>query len=404
MPPSVRKIDQDGRMHIRLANISKANVCPYYGNSIPNFKALGLNPETVYNLYRHPEELVKAASTFNNIPLLNQHIPVDVEDHHPDAVVGSTGTDCQFVAPYLQNSLVVWTEAAIEAIELNEQKELSCMYYYRADMTPGYVDGYHYDGIMRDIVGNHVALVPVGRAGRDVVIGDSEIKINNEVRMKKLSKMAIFAKGALMGADAAINYQKVLGAVTAANWVTSAPAVLAAIRATMAADADIAPLEKLFTSLAAEAVLMAKDEADEDEADETKKKKAADKEVPPKPAEDDEDDEDKVSKGAMDSALKAIEASTIKRMTAVRKAEREVSPYVGGIEMAADSAEGIYAEALSILGVDVTGVHPSALGTILRMQNLPGSTTKTLAADAALITPASELAKKLPGYRNIKQL
>ncbi|MCV5420626.1 DUF2213 domain-containing protein, partial [Escherichia coli] len=30
-----------------------------------------------------------------------------------------------------------------------------------------------YDGVMRDIVGNHVALVTEGRAGSDVVVGDS---------------------------------------------------------------------------------------------------------------------------------------------------------------------------------------------------------------------------------------
>ena len=39
-------------------------------------------------------------------------------------------------------------------------------------MTPGDYQGEPYDGLMRDIVGNHVALVREGRAGADVVVGD----------------------------------------------------------------------------------------------------------------------------------------------------------------------------------------------------------------------------------------
>ncbi len=41
-------------------------------------------------------------------------------------------------------------------------------------MTPGVTpNGEPYDGIMRDIIGNHVALVERGRAGSDVLVADS---------------------------------------------------------------------------------------------------------------------------------------------------------------------------------------------------------------------------------------
>jgi hypothetical protein len=88
-------------------------------------------------------------------------------------VVGSTGTDAKFVAPYLTNSLVIWVQDAIDAIENETQKELSCAYRYRADMTPGSYIGERYDGVMRNIIGNHVAVIPEGRAGSDVVVADS---------------------------------------------------------------------------------------------------------------------------------------------------------------------------------------------------------------------------------------
>ena len=172
---TVRRLDEDGRLHVSTTNISKSAINPYYGREIPDYQALGLDANTVYQLFRDPEELKKAASTFNNIPLLSKHIPVSAQDHQPDSVVGSTGTDAQFDGTYLKNSLVIWAADAITGIDNNEQRELSCAYRYRADMTPGDYQGTHYDGVMRDIRGNHVALVAVGRAGRDVIVGDAKM-------------------------------------------------------------------------------------------------------------------------------------------------------------------------------------------------------------------------------------
>jgi hypothetical protein len=40
-------------------------------------------------------------------------------------------------------------------------------------MKPGVYQGQHYDGIMTNLRGNHVALVENGRAGADCVVGDS---------------------------------------------------------------------------------------------------------------------------------------------------------------------------------------------------------------------------------------
>ena len=71
---SVRRKDADGRLHVQQANISKSNVCPYYGYEIPGFARFGLDPDRVYKLLRDPVELAKAADTFNNIPLMQIHI------------------------------------------------------------------------------------------------------------------------------------------------------------------------------------------------------------------------------------------------------------------------------------------------------------------------------------------
>lgn len=190
---SARSIDADGRLHVSKTNISKANVCPYFGREIPNWQELGLDGEKVYRLYRDPEELAKGASTFNNLPILNKHIPVTVDAPQKDNVVGSIGSDVVFDAPYLQASLCIWDAAAIAGVESEKQCELSCGYRYDPDMTPGTTsDGEAYDGVMRNIRGNHLALVEVGRAGPDVVVADSspfhKPKETPAMKMTKLGK------------------------------------------------------------------------------------------------------------------------------------------------------------------------------------------------------------------------
>jgi len=190
---SARSIDADGRLHVSKTNISKANVCPYFGREIPNWQELGLDADKVYRLYRDPDELAKGASTFNNLPILNKHIPVTVDAPQKDNVVGSIGSDVVFDTPYLQASLCIWDAAAIAGVESEKQCELSCGYRYDPDMTPGTTsDGEAYDGVMRNIRGNHLALVEVGRAGPDVVVADSspfhKPKETPAMKMTKLGK------------------------------------------------------------------------------------------------------------------------------------------------------------------------------------------------------------------------
>ena len=193
---SARSIDTDGRLHVSKTNISKANVCPYFGREIPNWQELGLDGDKVYRLYRDPDELAKGASTFNNLPILNKHIRVTVEEPKQENVVGSIGSDVSFSAPFLQASLSFWVASAIAGIESEQQCELSPAYYYRADMTPGVSpDGEAFDGVMRDIKGNHLALVETGRAGPDVYVADSDPFVKNTIKPKETPAMKMTGLG-----------------------------------------------------------------------------------------------------------------------------------------------------------------------------------------------------------------
>lgn len=191
---TVRFKDVDGRLKVARAHITKANICPYRGKEIPGYKILGLDPNKVYNLLRDPKEIEKGAATLNGVPLLRIHTPVSAKDHKPDEVVGSLGSEAKFDGEYLDNSLFVNAQDAIDGIESGEQQELSAGYHYTPDMTPGTFNGKAFDGVMRDIVFNHVALVEDGRAGPEMVVGDSTE--NLQMKSTRIAALTLSVTGA----------------------------------------------------------------------------------------------------------------------------------------------------------------------------------------------------------------
>jgi hypothetical protein len=164
-----RNVDVNGRMTVPDCNISKSSICPYFGREIPGGEALGLDPNRVYMLYRDPKELAAGASTFEAVPLMLHHVATTAYDPQKPLVAGVV-SNVRWRAPYLVADICVWTADAIGVIESGAQQELSCGYGYRADMTPGSVNGEHFDGRMVSIVGNHVALVQEGRVGPEAYV------------------------------------------------------------------------------------------------------------------------------------------------------------------------------------------------------------------------------------------
>lgn len=440
---SVRIVDQDGRLHVEITNISKAVVNPYRGAEIPDFERLGLDPDRIYFLLRDPQELEKAAATFNNIPLLSKHIPVTADEPQKEFIVGSTGTDASFEAPYLKNSLVVWDAVAIAGIESREQQELSSAYRYEADMTPGTYQGAAYDGVMRNIRGNHVALVEVGRAGPDVVVGDS---FNFSENPMKHSKKAIAVAGALraylrprLAQDAAMpNLGAIVKGVRAATFAKDKQRIVAAVEAAakgkLAQDADLEGLATLVDAFSddpltsededpdgappAEGVIAEDDELmgklreliaaklGDEEADRIMQALGepvqAKDEPPPTPG---TPKPPMVSKPAMDAAISKAaadaEARTVKRMQAIRQAEADVRPIVGDV-VTMDSAEDVYKFALDSAGVDLTDVHPSAYRSLVQMhaKSLQAKPTPRIAQDAAA---DQDFATRYPHAASIKR-
>jgi hypothetical protein len=412
---TVRSIDVDGRLRVEISPISKANVCPYYGREIPNSEALGLQSNRIYQLLRDPVELAKAAPTFNGIQLMQRHIAVNANDTQKYDVVGCLGNVAVFDPPYLKNSLTVWDASAIAGIETDEQRELSSSYRYVADMTPGDYEGVPYDGRMTDIVGNHVALVPAGRAGADVVVGDS---LPTEFTSMKKSNRAVAMRAAagaylrpILAQDGALPKLK---AIVKGN---KKPEFIAMDIKSVFKDADIDA-----TKLAA-VLQLAADEADEDKdqeqgaddedeteeerkAREAKEKKAEDEDDAGKKKADDEEDkdEDKVDKKAMDAAIATAASnartSALAEFRAIREAEEAVRPLVGAV-VAMDSAEAVYRFALDQAGVENKGIHASALPALVKMASAQKSApAPRVAMDAAA---ADDFRKRFPTATPIRR-
>ena len=381
-----RHIDENGILHVDKTNISKAIVNPYYGKEIPRFKELGLDAETVYQLLRDPAELKKAADTFNNLPVLSEHIPVFSDQPPKDKIIGSLGTDSKFDGTYLTNSMSIWDGNAIALIETDAKKELSSAYFYDADMTSGSYDGIQYDGIMRNIRGNHVAVVESGRAGSDVMVSDSnpfktednKMKLTKQgaarlklfqaatmtpklamdsklLNAKILDKDAI--KKALMAQD--ISPEQLDNILDAVIGVEESPEAkeIATEPTEMAAASDSeegTPHEKLHSFLAEKGM----SEDDIATAKSYFEPAAADEDEVEIEIKDDEED-DKIDKPAMDAALKAQETKLIKRFADLEQAKSEVRSVVGDV-LGMDSAESVYKFALKQTGVKHEGVSDLA--------------------------------------------
>ena len=404
---SARRIDADGRLHVDRSHISKATVNPYYGREIPGYEALGLQPDTVYRLFRDPVELERGAPTFARLPVLSEHVPVTVETPRPDLVVGAIGSDVTFAAPYLDADLCVWDSAAIAGIETDKVRELSCAYRYVPVMEPGEFEGQPYDGRMTEIQGNHLALVEVGRAGSDVVVADRNPFNFKETAMKmsKLGKAlfaALCAASPVLAADSALpalvgnanrktfkpeDVKAKLLALDASLDSNKLDAVLDAILdveqdpkpvETPAAAADESPADKLRALLAgkvddatmeAACGLLATPAADEAEPGMKKEEVAA----------------------AMDGLRKELREA--------EEARRDVRPIVGDV-MGMDSAADVYGFALDHMKVDRAGVEGApALRALFKV----AAANKASTAPVHVAQDSAGLAAKFPGaarFRN----
>lgn len=398
---SSRTYSADGALHVTGCRISKANICPYYGWEIPNNAALGLQPSRLYRLYRDPAELAAAADTFRNLPLLIRHVPVTPEQPAKDSWVGSIGSTISFDGTYLvADLLTVQTADAIGLVEAGAQEELSSSYRYTADMTPGnHPTLGAYDGVMRNIIGNHVAIVEEGRAGSDVRINDAlplELRTMHTLRRARLLAAAI-ALG--ITAPSAAQLVAMDGAIPRAadeceawdGWSADARArAMDAWRSETGCAADAA----LSNEQESAAWDWAKDKAPQYQPVGRGAGAASDQRPAPAAG---------ITQEQLTAAVQLAADTARSQAAALYDARTSVRPFVGEV-LGCDSADGVYRFALEQLGVkDAKTVHTSALAALFGVasQAKAAGTARPPAPVAMDATRRASVAKAIPGLANI---
>ena len=112
---SRRHTDENGFLHVSRSHISREQVTEYLGEEVPDWEALGLVKDRLYQVYRPGEELAKAAATCNGLPILWQHHHESADEPQTEHRIGSMGTDAVYEDGYLDNSLIFTVGDAIAA-------------------------------------------------------------------------------------------------------------------------------------------------------------------------------------------------------------------------------------------------------------------------------------------------
>ena len=122
--------------------------------------------------YRPEGEVASPESlaSFAGKAITLEHPPVLLDSANTkDYQIGFSGTEVVYDDGFVRAVMTITDKDAIERIMRGDAKEVSAGYRVNYDATPGVTDsGENYDGIQKEISGNHIAVVRRGRAGPQV--------------------------------------------------------------------------------------------------------------------------------------------------------------------------------------------------------------------------------------------
>jgi hypothetical protein len=121
--------------------------------------------------YRPASEVFRddSLATLEDVVVTDLHPAEMVKPETASAVTKGHVRDVRRDTNRVAGTVVVKDAALINAINSGARREISCGYTCDFDATPGVTTrGERYDGTQRNIVYNHAAVVPRGRAGSDV--------------------------------------------------------------------------------------------------------------------------------------------------------------------------------------------------------------------------------------------
>lgn len=295
-----REYNQFGWMTVEGNPITKVGVFPYLGRQIG-----APEPDRVYMVYRPEEELnnPETIESFKLTPFINEH-PTSLLGNADGLVAtdkkrveGVFGEKVYFEYPYLKANLRIYSEQALESIDLGKE-ELSVGYLCRWSRENGVFEGQEYHYVQRDIRGNHGALVDEGRSGPDVSVMDS-MTFNLDSKEQQMSAEILKAVADL----------------------------------TVAMDSKFAAIEKRFTAM--------DESAKEDEKEVEKDDKAMDEDEDKEDSEkamdeDKESKEDKMGEGMDSAAFKKAVAAEVKKQLSAKPAAMDSAAIMADIAKKTD--------------------------------------------------------------------
>lgn len=166
------RITSDGSL-VALVRAGRTGIQLYRGSEI------GIKDKDIVRVYRPPEEVFHddAMKSFTSLPVTVEHPGTLVDAKNwKEHSVGYTGEDIYQDGKYVRVPLILKDAKAVDLVSNGIKKELSFGYTCDFDTTPGsvVVDGQtvEYDAVQRNLRGNHLAVVSMGRAGSECRIGD----------------------------------------------------------------------------------------------------------------------------------------------------------------------------------------------------------------------------------------
>ena len=187
---SKRSKDSNGFLIIKDNPIAKAGVFDYLLSELK--QDIEPKDDKVVKVYRPFSELIRVKDSFANKPIKMNHHWVGDECETADGAIGSNITIDE-ANEYLRADLIIYNPKLIEAIETNELVELSPAYTGKEIAENGRYNGeaYEYKQELGEV--NHLAVVEIGRSGKDLKIYDDKSKLGAVMKFKdmfiaKLSK------------------------------------------------------------------------------------------------------------------------------------------------------------------------------------------------------------------------
>ena len=122
--------------------------------------------------YRPESEVAspKSLASFAGKAITLEHPTVLLDSSNTkDYQIGFSGTEVVYDNGFVRAVMTITDEDAIKRIMRGDAKEVSAGYRVNYEASPGVTDsGENYDGIQKEISGNHIAVVHRGRAGPQV--------------------------------------------------------------------------------------------------------------------------------------------------------------------------------------------------------------------------------------------